>query len=132
MIVNWVSLQNLGDERGKLIVVEAQKNIPFVIKRVYCLYGMSNQPRGLHAHKKLRQVMVCLSGYCKVLLDNGVEEQEVIMSTQSDGLLIDKMVWHEMLDFSEDCVLMVLASDYYAEADYIRNYKDFRRDVGLC
>ncbi|WHN66361.1 FdtA/QdtA family cupin domain-containing protein [Cysteiniphilum sp. QT6929] len=125
MQVEWVELYNKSDNRGSLIVAEAQKNIPFEIKRVYCLYGLNSESRGFHAHKDLQQVMVCLSGTCEVVLDNGISKKTVKLNNTSKALLIDKMVWHEMHEFSADCVLMVLASDWYDESDYIRDYPCF-------
>lgn len=121
-----VTLKKLRDNRGILIVAEAQKNIPFKIERVYCLLEMQLKPRGFHAHKNLRQVMICLSGSCKILLDNGESERTEQLSYKTyDGLLIDKMVWHEMFAFTPDCILLVLASEQYDESDYIRDYNEF-------
>ena len=115
-----------GDERGSLIAIEEKNDIPFSIKRVY--YIVDTQPgvaRGLHAHRALRQVLVCVRGNCMVLLDDGMEKMSVAMNKVSQGLLVDPMIWHEMYDFSSDCVLLVLASDFYDEKDYIRDYGEF-------
>ena len=125
MEIQWIDLYNKSDNRGSLVVAEAQKNIPFVINRVYCLYNLSEEPRGFHAHKELLQVVVCLSGSCKFLLDNGQEKEVVDLNSEFPGLFVDKMIWREMFDFSSDCVLMVLASKHYDENDYIRDYDDF-------
>ena len=127
MDVRWIQLGHKPDSRGELIVAEAQKNIPFEIKRVYCLYGMKDEPRGFHAHKELEQVMICLAGFCHVTLDNGANREIVEMRPSSQGLFIDKMIWHEMHDFSSDCVLIVLASQWYDEGDYLRDYEEFLR-----
>jgi dTDP-4-dehydrorhamnose 3,5-epimerase-like enzyme len=116
-----------GDERGSLVAIEAPGDVPFPIQRVYYIFG--TQPgvrRGLHAHRTLRQVLVCLNGSCSVLLDDGEEKVAVPMCKREQGLLVDPMIWHEMYDFSPDCVLLVLASDFYAEADYIRDYREFQ------
>lgn len=122
-----MKFQIIGDERGSLISLEAMKNIPFNIKRVYYIYGVDSKlPRGFHAHKELQQVLVCVSGSCTVILDDGHVKSAHILNKPDQGILVDKMVWHEMQDFSEDCILMVLASDYYYEEDYIRNYKNFQ------
>ena len=111
---------------GGLVVAEAQKTIPFEIKRVYSIVGtQQNVRRGFHAHKALQQVLVCLSGSCKVLLDDGSSKTEVILNDPAKGVF-DKMIWREMFEFSSDCVLMVLASDWYDEDDYIREYDVFR------
>lgn len=115
-----------GDERGSLIAIEENSDIPISIKRVYYIFGTQDGvTRGLHAHKTFRQVLVCVNGNCKILLDNGNEKISVSMDTVSKGLLVDSMVWHEMYDFSPDCVLLVLASDFYDERDYIRDYGEF-------
>jgi UDP-2-acetamido-3-amino-2,3-dideoxy-glucuronate N-acetyltransferase len=81
--------------------------------------------RGRHAHKNLKQVLFCVSGSCKILLDDGDVKENTILDYPSKGILIDRMVWREMYDFSKDCVLMVLASELYDEEDYIRNYQEF-------
>lgn len=117
-----------GDERGSLIAIEEQRDIPFPIRRIYYIFG--TQPgviRGLHAHRQLQQVMVCLHGACKLQLDDGQEQIVVTMERNTQGVLIDRMVWHQMYDFTADCVLLVLADDYYDEADYIRDYQEFER-----
>ncbi len=117
-----------GDERGSLIAIEEQRDIPFTIRRVY--YIFDTQPgvrRGLHAHRQLQQVMMCLHGSCQLLLDDGRERITVTMQNNSRGIMIDRMIWHEMHDFSPGCILLVLASDYYNEGDYIREYDDFQQ-----
>jgi len=116
----------LGDNRGSLVSLESMKNIPFEIKRVYYIFGnKQNIRRGFHAHKNLQQVLIAVSGSCKILLDDGTNKQEVLLDSPSKGLLIKNCVWREMFDFSADCVLLVLASDHYNENDYIRDYKKF-------
>ncbi|MET4560626.1 GNAT family N-acetyltransferase [Lysinibacillus parviboronicapiens] len=121
-----IDFQAIGDERGYLVSFEAKRNIPFDIKRVYYIYGMNDKPRGFHAHKKLQQFLVCVSGSCKVLLDNGQDKKEYVLNQRNQGLIVKEMIWHEMYEFSEDCVLMVLASDFYDESDYIRQYEVFK------
>ena len=119
-----------GDERGSLIALESLKNIPFEINRVYYIFDTKqNIRRGFHAHKNLQQVLIALSGSCKILLDDGKNKQEVFLDSPSDGLLIKDCIWREMFDFSYDCVLLVLASEYYNEKDYIRDYDKF---LDLC
>ena len=81
--------------------------------------------RGFHAHKKLQQILICIHGSCKIHLDNGYETEEVVLDKPYRGLFISNNYWREMYDFSPDAVLMVLASDLYNEADYIRNYQEF-------
>ncbi|WP_323938018.1 sugar 3,4-ketoisomerase [Aeromonas caviae] len=125
-LIKLIDFPVLGDERGSLLALEGNKNIPFDIKRVYYIYGTQNGvARGFHAHKELKQVAICLNGSCRFVMDNGIEKSDVVLNSPSQGLLIDTMQWHEMYDFSSDCILLVLASDVYDEADYIRNYDDF-------
>ena len=126
MEVNLIDFDEHGDDRGTLIALEQNNNIPFDIKRVYYMYGTgAGVRRGYHAHKKLKQVLICVHGECKILLDNTKEKTEVLLDTPNRGLLIESEVWREMFDFSSDAVLMVLASELYDESDYIRNYNDF-------
>lgn len=126
MEIKTISLEEHGDHRGTLISLEAMKNIPFKIQRVYYMYNtVKNVRRGFHAHKNLKQVLICVSGNCKVLLDDGKEKAEVFLDNPNKGLLIESHIWREMFDFSEDAVLMVVASELYDESDYIRNYEDF-------
>lgn len=120
-----------GDERGSLIAIENDKNIPFEVKRVYYIFDTKeNVRRGFHAHKNLKQVLICVKGSCKIHLDNGKgETSEVILDKPDQGLLIQSNLWREMYDFSSDAVLLVLASEYYIESDYIRDYEAFRQYV---
>jgi dTDP-4-dehydrorhamnose 3,5-epimerase-like enzyme len=125
-----INFEVKGDERGNLIALEGNKNIPFEIKRVYYIYGTKKGVRrGFHAHKNLKQIAVCVSGSCKFLLDDGEKKEVVLLDSPDKGLFIDKMIWHEMFDFSDNCVLMVLASDYYDESNYIRNYEEFLKRI---
>lgn len=129
-ITKLIEFDIKGDERGSLISLEQHKNIPFEIKRVYYIFGtQKNVKRGFHAHKKLTQVAVCVSGSCSFLLDNGKRKETIILDSPSKGLIIGKMIWHEMSGFSENCVLMVLADGYYDESDYIRDYDNFLQEI---
>ena len=115
-----------GDDRGQLIALEELKDIPFKVKRVYYIYDTKDGVRrGFHAHKKLEQILICVSGSCKIHLDNGKETAEVLLNTPDEGLYISNAIWREMYDFSPDAVLLVLASELYDEKDYIRNYDKF-------
>lgn len=119
-----------GDERGQLIALEEFKNIPFRIKRVYYMYDtVAGVRRGLHAHRMLEQILICVHGSCKIHLDNGYEQEEVTLDDPSEGLYVSNNMWREMYNFSPDAVLLVLASDYYDESDYIRDYNEFLRLV---
>lgn len=120
-----------GDDRGQLVAIEEMKNIPFKIKRVYYMYdtGMSVS-RGHHAHKCLEQILICVHGSCKILLDDGNDKETVVLDKPYEGLYIANDIWREMFDFSEDAVLLVLASQYYDENDYIRDYEKFLEYCG--
>ncbi|EML9905080.1 MULTISPECIES: FdtA/QdtA family cupin domain-containing protein [Morganella] len=125
-LINLIEFKTLGDDRGSLISLEQNKNIPFEIKRIYYIFGTKeNVSRGFHAHRNLQQVAVCLSGSCRFVLDNGEKREDIILNSPDKGLYISNYMWREMHDFSPDCVLIVLASDFYLESDYIRNYDDF-------
>ncbi|QKJ65573.1 WxcM-like domain-containing protein [Deefgea piscis] len=126
MQIKLIQLQKHGDERGALVALEENKNIPFPIKRVYYLFGTKeNVRRGFHAHKKLKQVAIAVRGSCRFLLDDGKEKIDLLLDNAAQGLLIESFMWREMYDFSEDCVLMVLADDFYDESDYVRSYEEF-------
>ena len=129
-LIHWIDFPKIGDDRGNLVALEGNKNIPFSIKRVYYLFDLqSDIPRGFHAHKELIQVAVCVKGRCDILMDDGKSKEIVTLDSPDKGLLIDVMQWHEMRNFSDDCVLLVLASDVYDEADYIRSYEQFQNEV---
>lgn len=120
-----------GDERGQLIALEEYKDIPFEIKRVYYMYDTKEGVRrGFHAHKNLQQILICIHGSCKVLLDNGKEKKVVLLEKPYEGVYVSNNMWREMYDFSPDAVLMVLASEIYNEDDYIRDYDAFLKMVG--
>ena len=130
MVINQIDFQIMGDNRGSLIALEESKNIPFDIKRVYYMYGMQGDTRrGFHAHKNLKQIAVCVSGSCKILFNNGAEKSIIELNSPSKGIIIESMIWREMYDFSENCVLIVLANELYDEDDYIRNYDEFIKRV---
>lgn len=125
-LIKWINFQTLGDERGSLISIEQGKVVPFEIKRVYYIYRTAEGvSRGFHAHRNLRQVAICLAGKCRMVLDNGVTREDVWLDCATKGILIEGGMWREMHDFSEHCILLVLASALYDESDYIRNYDEF-------
>ncbi|PSU88794.1 dTDP-6-deoxy-3,4-keto-hexulose isomerase [Photobacterium kishitanii] len=125
-LINLIEFSRLGDDRGGLISLEQNTNIPFDIKRVYYIFDTKEGvARGFHAHKDLQQVAISVKGSCRFILDSGVQRESVILDKPNIGLFIDSMMWREMHDFSEDCVLMVLASHHYDEVDYIRDYDEF-------
>lgn len=128
MDIKLIQFQSHGDERGSLVSLEQNKNIPFDIKRVYYLFDTQDKVRrGFHAHKRLKQLAVVLKGSCRFLLDDGAEKIELLLDNPAQGLFIESFVWREMFDFSDDCVLMVLADSVYDESDYIRDYDIFRK-----
>lgn len=119
-----------GDDRGQLVAIEAQLDIPFEVRRVYYIYDtLAGVRRGFHAHLDLEQILVCVHGSCKIHLDNGSETAEVVLDKPYEGLYISNDMWREMYDFSPDAVLLVLASRHYDEADYIRDYEVFLKMV---
>ena len=125
-LIQWTNFPPLGDDRGSLVALEAEKTVPFSIKRVYYIFGtQEGVARGFHAHRNLKQVAVCVTGKCRMILDDGKTREEAWLDSPTKGLLIGDLVWREMHDFSEDCVLLVLASEHYDENDYIRDYDEF-------
>lgn len=128
-VIKYV-FQPHGDSRGQLIALEELKDIPFRIKRVFYMYDTGDGVRrGFHAHKSLEQILICIHGSCKILLDNGTEKKVVPLEKPYEGLYASSMMWGEMYDFSPDAVLMVLASEIYDESDYIRDYDEFLKLV---
>lgn len=121
-----IDFPDLGDSRGGLTALEEFRQVPFVIKRVYYIYDtVSSVTRGLHAHKKLEQLAVVVSGSCVFDVETREDKESILMDSPRKGLYLGGLVWHSMHSFSDDCVIMVLASDYYDEADYVRNYSEF-------
>lgn len=130
MEIKKISFQIHGDDRGQLVALEVLKEVPFEIKRVYYMYDTGEGVRrGFHAHKCLEQILICTHGSCKILLDNGTEKETVVLDKAYEGLYVSNDMWREMYDFSPDAVLMVLASEIYDEADYIRDYDEFLKYV---
>lgn len=129
-LIHWRDFPPLGDERGSLVALESRKTIPFDIKRIYYIFGtLPGVARGFHAHKKLEQIAVCVTGSCRMVLDNGSFRESVRLNSSTKGLYIGNNIWREMYDFSSDCVLLVVASEFYDEQDYIRNYQEFLKMV---
>lgn len=132
MEIKKIMFQIHGDDRGQLVALEEFKEVPFDIKRVYYMYDTGEGVRrGFHAHKCLKQILICIHGSCKILLDNGMEKETVILDKPYEGLYVANDMWREMFDFSPDAVLMVLASELYDEADYIRDYDAFLKYVNV-
>ncbi|HJE66773.1 MAG TPA: FdtA/QdtA family cupin domain-containing protein [Campylobacter avium] len=118
------------DKRGSLIALENLKTVPFEIKRVYYIYDTKpDVDRGGHAHTNLEQILIMMDGACEVLLDNGKEKKSIILNRPDVGLYIGKNMWREMKNFSYGAKLLVLASDFYDEKEYIRSYDEFLRII---
>lgn len=127
-----VEFKENSDERGSLVSLEGNNNIPFEIKRVYYIYGVNEKsPRGFHAHKELKQVIIALSGSVTLTIDDGQKKESVVLDSPNKGILIDTICWREMHDFTQDCVLLVLASGIYDRDDYINDYVEFKNIVKI-
>lgn len=120
-----INLNMISDGRGDLIALQKSNIVPFDIKRVYYLANLSKQPRGFHAHKKLSQLIICVAGSFTLKLDDGINKNSYILDSIDKGVVIENVVWREMESFSNDCVILVLASEIYDENDYIRCKKEF-------
>ena len=121
-----IDLQRHGDDRGRLVALEEGHEIPFDIKRVYYIYYTGQGVRrGYHSHRRLEQILICIKGSCRIHLDDGRNTEEITLDNPTKGLYISSHMWREMYDFTEDAVLLVLASELYDESDYIRNYQQF-------
>ena len=122
---------DLGDERGKLVVVEGAQDIPFDIQRVFYIYGSDSEVvRGQHANRNSEFVLINVSGSSKVRVDNGFEEEIIELNRPRMGLYLPTMLWKDMYDFSADSVLLVLANTHYDGHEYIRDYDEFIKEVG--
>jgi dTDP-4-dehydrorhamnose 3,5-epimerase-like enzyme len=129
-LAQLVDIPQRGDARGALSVAELGGVLPFAVRRVYWIHGTKpGVSRGFHAHKKLRQLCVCVAGSVRLSLFDGRREESVVLDSSAQGLLIGPGLWREMHDFSPGCVLMVFADAEYDEADYIRDRAQFIRHV---
>lgn len=118
--------KDLGDERGKLVVVEGERDIPFDIKRVFYIYGSdSTVVRGQHANINSEFVLINVAGKSKVMITDGTQKEIVCLDKPMVGVYLPKMVWKEMYDFSEDSVLLVLANTHYDSSEYIRDFDNY-------
>ena len=120
-----------GDDRGHLVVVEGMKDIPFEIKRLFYIYGSDRAVvRGCHANRKSRFVLINVAGTSKVKAKDGLGNEKIVsLDKPNIGVYLPTMVWKDMYDFSEDSVLLVLASTHYDPQEYIRDYDDFVREI---
>ncbi|MBC9070846.1 WxcM-like domain-containing protein [Thauera sp. CAU 1555] len=130
--VRYVELPIIHDRRGNLTFIEGNKHVPFDIRRVYYLYDVpGGAHRGGHAHRQLEQLIVAMSGSFDVVLDDGQRSRRFHMNRSFYGLYVPRMIWREIDNFSSGSVCMVLASEHYDEADYYRDYQEFRVGLGL-
>lgn len=123
-----VFLHKVRSDRGNIVIVQGQEDIPFDIKRIYFINEVPpNEIRGVHAHKNLRQLILATKGTFTLILDDGVDKRNIKLSTEGYqwGILIEKGIWRELEDFSEDAVCLVLASEDYNKEDYIYDYNEF-------
>lgn len=127
-LIKLIDLPKISDPRGNLTFIEGCKHVPFDIKRVYYLYDVpSGESRGGHAHYKLQQAVVALSGSFEFILEDLAGNRErIFLNSPNKALLISNMTWREMASFSAGAVCLVLASEIYSEEDYIRDYKEFQ------
>jgi WxcM-like, C-terminal len=129
---NLINLPKITDPRGNLSVIEGGVQIPFDIKRVFYLYDVpTGADRGAHAHKKLHQFLICLSGSFDVSLDDGKNKNIIHLNRPWQGLHIPPMIWAAEINFDPGSVCLVLASDKYDENDYYRNYEDFIKALNI-
>ena len=123
-----LNFPQLGDERGNLVVVEGNKDIPFEIKRIFYIYGSDKDViRGQHANRLSEFVLINISGRCDVFVDDGENQETVILDKPYQGIYLNKMVWKNMLNFSKDAILLVLSNEYYNSEEYIRDYEEFKK-----
>ncbi len=122
-LLEW---KDLGDERGNLVVVEGNMDIPFEIKRIFYIYGSDDTVvRGQHANRLSEFVMINVCGTSKVKVDNGTESRVIELNRPRMGLYLKNNIWKDMYDFSADSILLVLASEHYDETEYIRDYQEY-------
>jgi len=125
-----IQIPQISDRRGNLSFIEENKHIPFEIKRIYYLYDVpGDSVRAGHAHKNLHQFMIAISGSFDITLDDGVNKKTINLRRPYEGLYIPPMMWRDLDNFSSGSVCLVLASDYFDESDYYRNYNEFIANI---
>lgn len=132
MIINtrMINFLKYTDKYGCLVPVEDNKDVPFPIRRVYYIYNVEQGVRrGFHSHRNLEQALICVSGSVKILVKTPFEEEDIELNNPQEALYIGPMVWREMYDFSDDAVLLVLASEHYQTEDYIRDYLIYEKEA---
>ncbi len=127
-----IEFPEMGDERGNLVVVEGEQLVPFKINRVFYMYGSDDTVvRGQHANRESEFVLINVSGTSKVRVTDGREEAIIELNKPRMGLYLSKMLWKDMYDFSPDSVLLVLTNTHYNGAEYIRDYDEYLREMGI-
>lgn len=130
--VNVLQFKQNGDQRGHLVVVEGNKDIPFSIARIFYIYGSDHDVvRGCHANRRSEFVLINVSGTSKVKVKDGKDEKVIVLDKPHMGVYLPKMVWKEMYDFSEDSVLLCIASEVYDPSEYIRDYAEYLKEIGM-
>ena len=129
--VKMLEFTEKGDQRGHLVIVEGDEDIPFEIKRVFYIYGSDRDViRGQHANRKTEFVLINVAGTSKVMVKDGKGNEAIFcLNRPHTGIYLPTMVWKDMYDFSEDSVLLVLASEHYDASEYIRDYDDFVKEI---
>lgn len=124
--VQVIKLPKVFDPRGNLTFVEEERHIPFEIRRVYYLYDVpGGETRGGHAHRATHEFIIAASGSFEVVLDDGMHRKNYFLNRSYHGLYVPSMIWRELVNFSSGSVCLVLASEFYNEADYYRDYREF-------
>lgn len=127
-LFRMINFKDLGDERGKLVVIEGKHDTPFEIARVFYIYGSdSDIIRGKHANRNSEFVLVNVAGKSKVMITDGYDKKIVELSKPMEAVYIPKMIWKEMYDFSEDSVLLVLSNTHYDGKEYIRDFEEYKK-----
>ena len=125
-----LTFKELGDNRGKLVVIEGLQDVPFEIKRIFYIYGTDKDViRGNHANKKSEFVIINVCGSSKVKINDGEREEVVVLDKPNTGIYIPRMIWKDMYDFSEDSIMLVLSSEHYDNNEYIRDYDKFLEEI---
>ncbi len=126
-----ITLDSYNDKGGELTVLE--KKLPFDIRRVFFItHQDKNQSRANHANRKLQEGLICLTGSCRVSLDDGMDTETIILHDKTQCLLVESMHWIKLDHFSHDCVLLVLASEYYDDGDHIHDYAVFKKEISAA
>lgn len=129
--VKMLEFVQRGDERGKLVIIEGGQDIPFDVKRVFYIFGSDkNVVRGQHANRKTEFVLINVAGSSKIRVKDGKGNEAIYcLNRPHTGVYLPEMVWKDMYDFSEDSVLLVLASEHYDDSEYIRDYEAFAKEI---